>query len=144
MPLLTVHLQPSNRLTVILGLAHLFAMGLLWSIALPIIIKLVSLTLLILSLIYYMRQYALLNNKSAIVTFEILEGMCCGLTTLNGQTVICRILSSTFVSSYLVVLNLKPFDHFLTRSVIILPDRIDAEVFRQLRVLLRWKWKDIL
>jgi toxin CptA len=24
----------------------------------------------------------------------------------------------------------------------ILPDGIDAEEFRQLRVLLRWKWKD--
>jgi toxin CptA len=57
-------------------------------------------------------------------------------------------LGSSFVAPYLTVLELKPlgagglWQRFRTRSVVILPDGIDAEEFRQLRVLLRWKWKN--
>ena len=60
----------------------------------------------------------------------------------------CTLLGSSFVEPYLTVLELKPLEplkswrRFSSRSVVILPDGIDAEGFRQLRVLLRWKWKD--
>ncbi len=142
MSLLTVHLQPSKRLAAILGVAHLLVMGLLWPIALPILIKFVIFILLVISLLFTVRQYALLNTRRAIVAFELSNKMFCKFETRHGQSIICHILGSTFVSPYLVVLNLKPPDHFLTRSVVILQDSIDTELFRQLRVLLRWKWKD--
>lgn len=60
----------------------------------------------------------------------------------------CALLGSSFVAPYLTVLELKPlgfqklWQRFSPRSVVILPDGIDKEEFRQLRVLLRWKWKD--
>jgi toxin CptA len=31
---------------------------------------------------------------------------------------------------------------YFSRSVVILPDGINPEKFRQLRVLLRWKWRN--
>ncbi len=142
MPLLTIHLQPSKRLAAILGVSHLLVMGLLWPIALPILIKFVIFILLVISLLFTVRQYALLNTQRAIVAFELSDEMFCKFKTRQGQSIGCHILGSTFVSPYLVVLNLKPPDHFLTRSVVIFPESIDAELFRQLRVLLRWKWKD--
>jgi toxin CptA len=70
------------------------------------------------------------------------------------------ILGSSFVAPYLTVLELRPLEpsagssgtgirewwrkrwKHRPRSVVILPDAIDAEAFRQLRVLLRWKWKE--
>ena len=50
-------------------------------------------------------------------------------------------VASKAMAPYLVVLNLKLPNKFLGSSVVILPDSIDGEEFRRLRVLLRWKWK---
>jgi len=75
------------------------------------------------------------------VAFELSEAMQCTLETRDGQYLPCVILGSTFVAPYLVVLNVKLLNKFLGCSVVILPDSIDGEEFRQLRVLLRWKWK---
>lgn len=142
MPSLTVRLQPSKRLAWVLTAAHFLAMGILWPLDLTLITKFAILILLIISLIYSIRHHALLNTKNAIVAFELTDAMQCKFETRSGQSIICYILGSTFVTPHLVVLNLQPLGHFLTRSIVILPDGIDAEIFRQLRVLLRWKWKD--
>ena len=120
MIILSVQRKPSFRLVTVLSIA----------------------ILLIISLIYYSKQEALLSARSAVVAFELSDDMQCILTTRAGESVVCTILSSTFVAPYMTVLNLKPVGKFLTRGVVILPDGIDAEVFRRLRVLLRWKWRE--
>jgi toxin CptA len=74
--------------------------------------------------------------------------MTCTLETWRGDVIKCMLLGSSFVAPYLAVLELKPlgvrrlWQRFRTRSVVILPDGIDVEEFRQLRVLLRWRWKN--
>ncbi len=74
--------------------------------------------------------------------------MTCTLETQRRDYIACALLGSSFVAPYLTVLELKPlstrklWQRFRTRCVVILPDGIDVEEFRQLRVLLRWKWKD--
>jgi len=143
MTILTVHLKPSLRLTVILSLAHLAAASLLWPLALPFAVKVVSVPILVISLTYYLRKDALLNANDAVVVFELSDEMQCTLTPRSGETIVCSILGSTFVAPYLIVLNLKPAGKSFMRSVVILADGIDAEEFRQLRVWLRWKWKDV-
>jgi len=108
----------------------------------PFAIKLVGVAMLIISLKYYLRKDALLSARNAVVAFELSEEMKCTLTTQAGESIACTIQGNTFVAPYLTVLNLKPENQFFTRSVVILPDNIDTEVFRRLRVLLRWKWRD--
>jgi toxin CptA len=51
------------------------------------------------------------------------------------------LLGTSFVSPYLAVLNLKPGNSRLARHIVLLPDSLEKEEFRQLRVLLRWKFK---
>ena len=141
-PLLVVHLKPSRHLAVILGIAHVAAAGLLWPLALPVAVKMAGAAVLAISLAFYLRHYALLLSPGAAVAFELSDEMACTLETRRGERIVCALLGSSFVAPYLTVLNLKPEGKFFTRSVVILADAIDAEEFRQLRVLLRWKYRE--
>ncbi len=59
-------------------------------------------------------------------------------TSKNGAQVSVRILPSSFVASYLTVLHLQLPASRWTRYCVILPDTVDAEPWRKLRVWLRW------
>lgn len=143
MAVLSIHRKPSYLLATILTLAHLVTAGLLWSLEITLGIKTVVAFALAFSLIYYLRKDALLAADNAVKFFELSDDMQCRLTTCAGESMACSILgSSTFVAPYLTVLNMKPVGKFFTCSVVILLDGIDAEEFRQLRVWLRWKWKN--
>jgi toxin CptA len=143
MATLFIHRKPSYRLATILGLAHCIAGGLLWPLDLSLNIKLIVVFILMMSAIYYLRQDAFLVATNSVIAFELSNTMRCTIISRSGQSIICCILSSTYVTSYLTVLNVKPEGKFFTRSILILPDGIDTEAFRQLRVWLRWKWKKI-
>lgn len=142
MVVLSIHRKPSNRLAAILSLAHLVTAGLLWILELPLDIKTIAAFALVFSLIYYLRQDVLLTANNAVVFFELTDEMECALITRSGELMVCSILGSTYVAPYLTVLNVQPVGKFFMRSVVILPDGIDAEEFRQLRVWLRWRWKN--
>lgn len=162
-PLLIVRLKPSMRLAVTLSLAHISAIGLLWPLMLPAIVQLTGSAILALSLVFHLRRYALLSLPASVTGLELSDEMICTLELRRGERITCTLLGSSFVAPYLTVLELKPLRIpesgesmpaltppvlrpppriFSGRSVTILPDGIDAEAFRQLRVLLRWKWKD--
>jgi toxin CptA len=146
--LLIIQLKPSMRLAVMLSLAHFSAIGLLWPLILPAAVKLTSSVILALSLFFYLRRYALLRSQESVMGLELSDEMACTLELRSEKRITCALLGSSFVEPYLTVLELKPLEplkswrRFSSRSVVILPDGIDAEEFRQLRVLLRWKWKD--
>jgi toxin CptA len=158
-PLLTVRLKPSIRLAIILGMAHFTAIGLLWPLTLPVLVRLAGSVILLASLILYLRHHVMLRSPRSVLGFELSDDMACLLETKEGK-IACTILGSTFVAPYLTVLELKPVESpagnrrtgvagwwrkhrkYSARSVVILSDAIDAEAFRQLRVLLHWKWKD--
>lgn len=138
---LSVHLKHSMQLTVIISFAHFIVACLWWELILAIPAKLIGISILVASLVFYLRHYALLKSARSVVAFELTEALECTLETKCGEYIICRILGSTFVAPYLVVLNVKSFGEFFSRSVVIVADGIDTEEFRLLRVLLRWKWK---
>ncbi|MBP6058622.1 MAG: hypothetical protein KA524_09465 [Nitrosomonas sp.] len=142
MAILSIHRQPSRRLVVILSLVHLAAAGLLWPLALSWDIKVVISAALIISWIYYLRQDALLIANNAVVALELSDEMQCTLITHSGKSIACTVLGSTFAAPYLTVLNLKLAGKFFMCSVVILPDSMDTEQFRQLQVWLRWKWRE--
>ncbi|PTR06209.1 toxin CptA [Nitrosospira sp. Nsp5] len=165
-PLLIIRLKPSMRLVMILSLAHFSAIGLLWPLMLPAAAKLIGCIILALSLFFHLKRYALLRSPASVTGLELSDEMTCTLELQCGERIACDVLGSSFVAPYLTVLELKPLKTvdsgesipsltspvlltprppprmFFGRSVTILPDGIDAEEFRQLRVLLRWKWKD--
>lgn len=141
MPDLLIHLQPSYRLVLILSLVHFIAGGFLWPLALPLGAKILVVVLLIISLGYYLRKDALLSADDAVVAMQLEDDRGCILIMRSGQSITGRIAGSTFVAPYLTVINLRPAGKFFMRSVVILPDSMQMEEFRRLRVWLRWKWK---
>lgn len=126
----------------ILIVAHCAAAFLIWTLSVSFGIKLIGLLILIVSLYFYLKHDALLSFAYSAVSLRFSDSVCT-LKMVNGQTVACTILGSTFVSSYLTVLILHSKQWRFTRSVVILPDAIDPEEFRRLRVMLRWKWRQV-
>ncbi len=140
---LCIHRKPSCQLGIILVLAHFFAAGLLWLLTLSLHIQVIMNAILLCSLIYYLRQDALLTTDNAVIAFTLSDEMICTVITRCGKSLTCNVMNSTFVTPYLTVLNLKPGGKLFARSVVILSDSLNTEEFRQLRVWLRWKWRKI-
>ncbi len=136
-----VHLKPSKQLAIILTLAHCVVTPLVWLLSIAFTLKCVITFLLIISLYYYLRQDALINFPWSVTLFKLIDAKRCELVTRNGCTVECAVLGISYVSAYLTVLVLRPVQHWRLRSVVIVPDNVDAEEFRRLRIMLRWKWQ---
>lgn len=139
---LFIRLRPSRQLAILLSLAHGTAAGVFWPLALPVMIKVTVTLLLAGSLYYYLRRYVWLISPQAIISLRLTGKNTCSIWLLTNNRVDCLIHASTFVASYMTVLCLKTDQTAWRRTVVILPDGIDTEKFRQLRVWLRWKWRD--
>lgn len=147
--LLIIRLKSSKRLALTLTLAHFTAIGLMWPLDLHILVRLLGILLLAASLAFYVKRYAWLASPGSVIGLELLDDMTCVVKTRQGKSIACALLGSSFVAPYLTVLEFKPLEPlplwqslFASHSIVILPDGINAEDFRKLRVLLRWKWKD--
>ena len=147
--LLVIRLKSSKRLALTLTFAHFTAIGLMWPLDLHILVRLLGILLLAASLAFYVKRYAWLASPGSVTGLELLDDMTCVVKTRQGKNIACALLGSSFVAPYLTVLEFKPLEPlplwqslFASHSIVILPDGINAEDFRKLRVLLRWKWKD--
>ena len=56
------------------------------------------------------------------------------LRTVDGQTLPARLTAGSYVSPYLVLLNFVTGRWWQRRTLVLLPDALDARSFRQLRV----------
>ena len=130
-------LQPSRYLAAILVAAHGITLAALFPLGLPMWAKMALASLMLFSLIYHLRRDAWLSAPSASVALT-LEGDRAVLTTRGGEQLAGQILRDSLVTPFLTILNILPQGARLARSVIILPDSLDAESFRQLRVWLKW------
>lgn len=140
MPELTISLKSSRQFAVLLCSAHFVVACILWKIDWSLLIKLSGTGLLAISLYYYLQYHALLRSPHSIVSLRFSEnGSSCSACTLSNEHIDFIIKGDTFVAPYLTVLSLKSSQSFFSRNLVIFPDGIDAEKFRQVRVWLRWK-----
>jgi len=136
---LTFDLRPSRRLAATFAVAHGVAVVLLWVMALQLAVQAAGSALLLASAVFYVRRDALLLSAQSIVAVALDEGKIGLLTQRDGRQIEGVLLGSSFVAPYLTVLNFQSEGNFFACNVVILPDSLDAEIFRQLRVWLRWK-----
>ena len=129
--------RPSRYFAAMLVAAHGITLVALLPLALPGWARVALAALILFSLAYHLRRDAWLSTPSAGVALT-LEGDRVVLTTRGGGQLAGRILRDSLVTPFLTVLNILPQGAHLARSVIILPDSLDVESFRQLRVCLRW------
>lgn len=124
-------------------MAHCAVIPLAWLLSVAFSFKCAITLMVMISLYYYLRQDALLDFPCSVVSFTLTDGKNCVLKMRNGSEKECIVLGTSYVSAYLTVLILQPVRYWNLRSVIILPDSVDAEEFRRLRILLRWKWERV-
>jgi len=116
-----------------------YSLVLLIVFTLPIVAfaKIALAVLLVFSLAYYLRRDALLSLPSSHVAIR-LDGDHVVLTSLSGSQLSGQILRDSVVTPVLTILNILPQGKHRMRSVVIFPDSMDKERFRELRVLLKW------
>jgi toxin CptA len=135
---LKISLRPSRVLAAILIVAHGAAIAAVVAVDMPLWLKLIAAAALILSLFLTVRREALLLTPDAAVALEISADDVLSIQTRRGEWLECEVLGSTYVMSFLSILNLRQTDGGATTRIVILPDSIAAEDFRKLRVWLRW------
>ena len=134
-----IAVAPSLMLASALGATHLAAAGLLWLAPIPALGKAVFTFAIAVSLIYLMARVALLHTAHSIVALEIRDGGEISFQTRIGEWIECDLLSSSYVSPRLTIINFGPRGRRLARHVILVPDNVDPRDFRRLRMWLRWK-----
>ncbi|MBC7944098.1 MAG: hypothetical protein H7X91_02260 [Burkholderiales bacterium] len=107
-----------------------------WLIAVPITPAIIA------SAVITVRRDALRAASRAIAALELNDDCVCAVQFKSGEWREAVVVGTSFVAPYLTTVNLKIEGYRFVRHVVVLPDSLDADFFRQLRVLLRWKWRD--
>lgn len=112
-------------------------MGVLFLLPFPRSALFVLLAILMVSMVYYVRRDARLTLACSWVALR-LEHDSAVLINRNGDEFAGELKPSSLLTPYLVVLDILPPCQRWRHGVVLVPDSMDAESFRQLRVALRW------
>lgn len=139
METLTIAAGPSRQLAILVAGMHGFAAAMFALLPLPSWIAVVVLPLLAASAWFTLRRDCLRSLPGALVGLRLQADRRCEFLTRSGDWREAELLGSSFVSPYLTVLNLRPEGGRLARHLVLLPDALEAEDFRRLRVWLKWR-----
>ena len=132
-------LKPSFYLAYLLGLLSLIACYIV--LILPIALWMKTITILVMVLVsgFYIARDALLILSAAWSAVYLNQKQQIMVQSVDGQQYPARVLPSTIVFPFVTILNFKVPDCFWVQTIIILPDRVDVDIFRRWRVFLTWQ-----
>lgn len=135
--------KPSITLTLIICLMGIGATAILTLPALIWQIKLLSGIFILTAVIYTVCQYGLLLLPWSCVALSVSSSNQLELIRKDGRHLHATVCNNSVVTPFLTVVNCKlPDAKVLARlfapHLVIVPDMLDAENYRQLRVWLRW------
>ncbi|MCL4471613.1 MAG: hypothetical protein M1547_10960 [Gammaproteobacteria bacterium] len=139
MDTLKIEVGSSGQLATLLASMHIFAAAIFWTIPLPYWLAAMLMPVFAGSAWYHSKRDCFRVSPRSLVALRLLADCRCDLQTRAGTWHEAELLGSSFVSPYLTVLNLKPAGGRLAKHLVILPDAVDAEDFRRLRVWLKWR-----
>lgn len=131
-------LFPSRYLAVLLGVAHGAALAAVAVLPLAVAVQLALAALLLGNLACQLRRSVWLSAPAAVLAFRF-EGDQVLLDTRAGVQLSATLLGNSLATPFLTILNVLPQGGRTARSMLILPDSLEAESLRQLRVYLRWQ-----
>ena len=134
---LRIAIGPSRTLAVVLAAAHSTALAIAFIVTVPAWARLIIAAAVVTSGGISIWRSALQCSPSAIVGIEAEEGGRIACRIRDGRWHDAEVLPSSFVAPWLTVLNLRMAGGGVAH-VLILPDNVEREAFRRLRVLLRW------
>ena len=99
--------------------------------------------MIIMSVVYAVLKHGLLSLPSSYITLKVNSKNQLQLIRNDGKTLDMKVEKDSTVTPYLTVLNSRVEDAswlqgLFGHALIISPDAINAESYRQLRVWLRW------
>lgn len=130
-------IKPSHLLMLLIVCAHALVMGVLFFISLPTFALIMLLAVLAASMVYYILRDAALRSDSACVALRLEDGQVV-LINRKGEESSGNLRTSSVVTPHFVMLNIGLPDQRRGRSLLVLPDSMDADSFRRLRVMLRY------
>lgn len=139
METLTIEVGPSRRLAGLLLGMHGFAAAMLGLAPLPHWLAALLMPVLLGSAWHTLRRDGFRKVRHSLVAVRLDAECNCEFQTRAGAWQEAVLLGSSFVAPYLTVLNLKPAGGRLVKHLVILPDAVNAEDFRRLRVWLKWR-----
>lgn len=139
MKTLTVTVTASWRLAGLIAGMHGFAAAMFWLVPVPQWIAALLMPLFLGSAWYYLLRDGFRTLQHSLVALRLHDDCGCEFQTRAGVWHEAALLGSSFVSPYLAVLNLRPASGRIAKHLVILPDAVDSEDFRRLRVWLKWR-----
>ena len=139
--MLRVDLKPSRVLAVALIAAHAGAAVTLLPLELPTAAKAGLALLIATSLGRALYRHVWLRSRGSVTAIELGEHDHATVETRCGGRYQARVLGTTYVSPLLCVVNLRLARRLFAWHAVIVPDNVDAEAFRRLRVRLRWAYR---
>lgn len=133
---LLVTLKPSRSLTAILIVAHGASGFALLMLPLPIWLKSAGVVFILIAAWHYVRHYALLNTRTAVRALRLMSDAKLEILRTDWQST--RPSAEQFVHPYLTIIRCCVDNRRWPIAIVILPDMLDAENFRALRVRLKW------
>ena len=132
-----LNLKPSYLLAAILASAAISACIILAFMPLALELKSAVVVLVIMSTAYHVLD-ALLRLPWSLVGLELNSKGELHVRLRDGEKQSALVLGDSVVLSYLTILNLKISGRRWRRHMLVTPDRVEPDAFRQLRVWLHW------
>jgi toxin CptA len=135
---LCLTVKGSRCISAALIAAHAAAVITLAPLEIPRPVQLAFACALALSLAHAVRRHAFLKSSRSVVAVEIRRRDGVAVLTRDGQWREAQLLDSTYISPVLSVMNLRVGGCLRAWHVLFTPDNCDPEMYRRLRVWLRW------
>jgi toxin CptA len=137
--MLTLVINPSRLLAALLGAMHGIAVVSLSVLPIPLWLRLAAVILVGWSFFHGLAKHASRRSPSAIRGLRIGDECRCEVALADGEWFEVELESGMLVTPFLTVLNFRRHEDGKHLPLVIMPDTIDSEGFRKLRVVLKWE-----
>jgi toxin CptA len=137
------HFSPSRLFSFFLIETFILAIFIIFILPFTIIVKLGLAVILLGALFYFWSRDALLILPSSYVALRI-EGDLVTLSTRGRHELKGVVAHDSVVMAALTILNVEQGKGKKVLSIVIFPDSLEAEKYRELRVLLKWGYRKVL
>lgn len=133
-----VTLRRSRYLAAALLCAHIAAGTVLIPLQIALEWKCVISILIFASFGHSMRLHAWLSARRSLTAFKLHDREHASVQLRDGTWRDARVLATTYISSPLTVINVRLSGELRARHMVVLPDSLDDDEYRRVRVALRW------
>ena len=137
--MLRLRLSPSRLCALYLVFGYALGAICLFLAPLPIWLKSLLLCALLLNFLFVVMHQSWRVLPFSIVALQLDRDGVVLMEQRNGTVLSVRVLGSSFVAPYLTIILYKTHKAWFARSVVLFPDMLPQDLFRNLRVWLKWR-----